>query len=72
MNEGAARLLTKLRTFVESCTDDERELLAVLLGPGLNDLAGTGDDVHGYAMLTSAPQSLADALAEALKQRKNG
>lgn len=70
MNEDAARLLTKLRTFVESCTPEERALMAVLLAPGLNELAdAAGDDVHGYAMTGLSSPGLADALANALQHR---
>lgn len=72
MNEDAARLLSKLRTFVESCTPEERALLAVLLAPGVSELADTaGDDVHGFAMPGLAAPGLADALAAALEARQS-
>lgn len=73
MNEDAARLLSKLRGFVESCTPEEKALMAVLLAPGLNELAdAAGDDVQGYAMTGLSSPSLADALAAAFQHRHGG
>lgn len=69
MPDDAARLLSKLRTFVDGCTPEERALLAVLLAPGINALADTaGDDVLGFSMGVDTPDSLAAALTAALER----
>jgi hypothetical protein len=78
MNEGADRLLGKLRAFVDSCDDHERAMLALLLAPGLGEVyaESDADDVRGYAMGSPVNMdewlspSLSDALAAALRRRR--
>lgn len=77
MTDAASRMLAKLRGFVDSCDDDERAVLAVLLAPGLTAMADTTtagadeDDVQGYAMPTWQTQNLAEALTAAVTRAKS-
>lgn len=65
-DEPAAALLAKVRVFAESLDDAERELFAVLIGPGVEALAG-GDEVEGFGQpSTWEPGSLRDRLSGAV------
>ena len=70
----AAALLDKVRTFAETLTSDERELFAVLIGPGVESLmsppvgAPDDDEVSGFSYEASGgwkPGSLRENLATA-------
>jgi hypothetical protein len=63
----AERLVMKLREFRETLDGDERELLAILLAPGIAQ-AFRSDEVTGYAQSPFAP--LPQALADALRQSR--
>jgi len=66
-HEQAASLLAKVRDFAQTLDDSERELFAVLLGPGVEALAG-GDEVEGFGQRTSwEPGSLRDRLSGAIE-----
>ena len=66
-DEAAARLLEKLRAFVADELDEqERELLAVLLAPGVA-MAYPDDEVVGFSVdwrADAVPEALANALRE--------
>ncbi len=76
----ARSLLGKVRTFVKTqLTDQESEMFATLLAPGVSlAYAEAGDDVTGFGVpseVSSAggdvdwrPGALADALGEALRE----
>ena len=63
----AAALLAKVRDFAQSLDDAERELFAVLIGPGVAALSG-GDEVEGFGQRSSwEPGSLRDRLSGAVE-----
>jgi hypothetical protein len=65
--ESAARLLEKLRAFVtDELDEEERELLAVLLAPGVAK-AFADDEVTGFSA-DWRTTALPDALAETLRR----
>lgn len=65
-DEPAAALLAKVRAFAESLDDAERELFAVLIGPGVEALVG-GDEVEGFGQRNSwEAGSLRDRLSGAV------
>lgn len=72
--ERAASLLDKMRVFAATLDDDERELFAVLIGPGVAALSSPShpesdshDDVVGYTHEPVwTPGSLRSAMAGAL------
>lgn len=58
----ATRLLDKLKHFAASLDDEERELLAALLAPGV---AAAYDEVEGFGTgwsMGTLPRHLADAI----------
>lgn len=71
----AAALLDKVRAFAETLNSDERELFAVLIGPGVETLMsppvpapGDDDEVSGFSYEASGgwkPGSLRESLANA-------
>lgn len=64
--ERARRLLEKVRAFADDLDDDERELFAVLIGPGVEALTDT-DEVSGFGQdQTWEPGSLRDRLSSAV------
>lgn len=72
MSAAATRLLAKLAAFIESCDEEERALLAMLLAPGLGEVYDGEDDVRGFVMSSEPgeePRSLASALGLALERR---
>jgi hypothetical protein len=78
--EVARNLLVKVRTFVRTqLTDEESEMFASLLAPGVSMAYGeAGDDVTGFGASTAGasggdevdwrPDALRGALAEALRE----
>lgn len=67
--DAAARLLGRLRDFAMGLESDERELLAVLVGPGIQELIQPGeDDVTAFGVDTVRwePGSLRERLASAV------
>lgn len=68
----AVALLDKIRTFTETLSSSERELFAVLLGPGVETLMApedSGDEVVGFGHVPAGswqPGSLRDRLATAV------
>lgn len=65
---GAAHLLIdKLKSFAETLEDDERQLLAALLAPGI-DAAWGDPEVNGFSADWS-PTALSDHLASAIRDR---
>lgn len=48
-SDAAARLLGRLRDFAMGLESDERELFAVLVGPGIQELTDGDDDVTGFS-----------------------
>ena len=67
--DAAARLLGRLRAFAMDLDNDERELFAVLVGPGIQELTG-GDEVTGFGAdgLRWEPGSLRSQLAAAVDE----
>ena len=66
-DEQAASLLAKVRDFAQTLDDSERELFAVLIGPGVEALAGD-DEVEGFGQRTAwEPGSLRDRLSGAVE-----
>lgn len=66
----AVALLDKVRSFVDSLSSDERELFAVLIGPGVEALLSPtpdDDEVSGFSHDAGSwkPGSLRDRLATA-------
>jgi hypothetical protein len=67
--DAGARLMTKLRHFIESeLDDDERALLAALLAPGIAQ-AYEEVDVAGYTATVWAPDALPHALVRAIREK---
>lgn len=65
-NDRAQSLLDKVRAFSEGLEPDERELFAVLIGPGVEALAND-DEVSGFAQQARwEPGSLRSQLAGAV------
>lgn len=67
MDPGAAeRMVAKLRAFAADLDPEERELLAMLLAPGVAQ-AYAADDVTGFgtAAFAALPETLATALQSA-------
>jgi serine/threonine protein kinase HipA of HipAB toxin-antitoxin module len=65
-NDATERLLGKLRDFVVALDDDEREVLAALIGPGVALAYRESDDVEAFGM-TWEPQRLPEHLAETVR-----
>ena len=66
IEEPAASLLAKVRDFAQSLDAEERELFAVLIGPGVEALSG--DEVEGFGhQATWEPGSLRDRLSGAVE-----
>nr|WHW29257.1 hypothetical protein [uncultured bacterium] len=67
--DAAARLLGRLRTFVRDLEADEREMFAVLVGPGMQELKHDDDDVAGFGAegMRWEPGSLRSQLAAAVE-----
>ena len=65
-NTPASRLLERLHDFAQNLDDDERELFAVLVGPGMQQLTND-DEVSGFGVEAPRwePGSLRDRLANA-------
>jgi hypothetical protein len=67
-DEATARsLLTKLRDFARTLDDDERELFAVLVGPGVAQALGS-TEVEGFALGGREHDRLARGLAEVYRR----
>ena len=67
--DAATRLLDKLRTFAsDSLDDEERGLLAALIGPGIGMAYREDDEVEGFGVDWS-PSRLPDFLADAIRDR---
>ncbi len=67
--DAAARLLGRLREFALGLEADERELFAVLVGPGIQGLIQSGEeDVTAFGVSTVRwdPDSLRSQLAAAV------
>jgi hypothetical protein len=62
----AEQLLDKVRAFAQTLDDDERELFAALVGPGVALAHRELDDVEGFAS-TWEPKRLPDRLAEVVR-----
>ena len=67
--DAAARLLERLRAFSMELDSDERELFAVLVGPGIQELTDDGNDVTGFGAegIRWEPGSLRSQLAVAVQ-----
>ena len=67
--DAAARLLGRLREFATELQADERELFAVLIGPGIQELTHGEDDVSGFGSegVRWEPGSLRSQLAAAVE-----
>lgn len=67
--DAAARLLGRLREFSMDLEADERELFAVLVGPGIQELTHDDDDVTGFGTEGARwePGSLRSQLAAAVE-----
>lgn len=67
--DAAARLLGRLRDFAMDLESDERELFAVLVGPGIQELTDNDDDVAGFGADAARwdPGSLRAQLASAVQ-----
>jgi hypothetical protein len=67
--DAAARLLGRLRDFAMDLESDERELFAVLVGPGIQELTENDDDVTGFGAtpVRWEPGSLRAQLASAVQ-----
>lgn len=69
--DAAARLLDRLRDFASGLEGDERELLAVIIGPGIRELTQpTDDDVMAFGVdnVRWEPGSLRAQLAAAVAE----
>lgn len=69
--DAAARLLGRLRDFAMGLESDERELFAVLVGPGIHKLTQPADDdvqAFGVESVRWEPGSLRAQLASAVEQ----
>lgn len=66
--DAAARLLTRMRHFAQDLADDERELFAVLVGPGMQELTEPAE-VTGFAAdgVRWEPDTLRGRLAAAVQ-----
>lgn len=66
--DAATRLLGQMREFAQGLADDERELFAVLVGPGMQQLT-EGDEVTGFGSdaVRWEPGSLRAKLADAVQ-----
>jgi len=65
--EATDRLLEKLRTFVADLDDDERQLFAALVGPGVALAYRETDEVVGFGTGWE-PQQLPDHLAASVRE----
>jgi hypothetical protein len=65
---GAQSLIDKLRDFAASLDDQERQLLAALLAPGINAAWNDGDEVTGFAV-DWTPDRLPDHLSSVIRSR---
>jgi hypothetical protein len=65
-DEAAVRLVAKLRSFVAELDDQERELLAVLLAPGVA-MAYPEEEVVGFSVDWRS-SAIPDALVTALRE----
>ncbi len=65
--EATDRLLEKLRTFVADLDDDERQLFAALVGPGVALAYRETDEVVGFGT-GWGPQQLPDHLAASVRE----
>jgi len=69
--DAAARLLGRLREFALGLENDERELFAVLVGPGIRELTQPSeDDVQAFGVdnVRWEPDSLRGQLASAVAE----
>lgn len=68
----ADNLLVKIRSFTESLGPSERQMFAILLSPGVEQLVA-GDEVTGFILPinTWAPNSLRERLAAAISAGGN-
>jgi hypothetical protein len=67
--DAADRLLEKIRRFVATELDDEeRELFATLLAPGVALAHEPQDEVSGFAMTDWRPTALPESLGETLRR----
>ncbi len=67
--DAAARLLARLRDFAMGLESDERELLAVLVGPGIQELTQPDEEevtAFGVDTVRWEPGSLRSQLAAAV------
>ena len=67
--DAATRLLGRLRDFAMNLEGDERELFAVLIGPGIQELTHGDSDVTGFgeSAIRWEPGSLRSQLANAVE-----
>jgi len=67
--DAATRLLDQMRDFAKGLADDERELFAVLVGPGMQQLTEP-DDVTGFGAdgVRWEAGSLRDRLSHAVQE----
>jgi hypothetical protein len=65
----AESLLTKLRDFAGTLDDDERELFAVLVGPGVMKAVGN-TDVEGFSFSGREHDRLARGLIELYRRER--
>ena len=68
--DAASRLLGRLRDFAMGLESDERELLAVLVGPGIKELTQPDEEevtAFGVDTVRWEPGSLRSQLAAAVK-----
>jgi hypothetical protein len=66
-SQATDRLLEKLRTFVAALDDDERQLFAALVGPGVALAYRDTDDVVGFGAGWE-PHQLPDHLAALVRE----
>lgn len=66
-DDAAERLLTKLRAFAAGLTDDEREVFAALVGPGVAMAHRDEDDVEGFTS-TWEPRRLPERLSATIRE----
>ena len=70
----AANMLRRLRSFALSLPEEERVLLAALLGPGValayGESVGSGEDVTGFSMVDWSPAALPAHLAQAVRSQR--
>lgn len=65
--EAAESLIRKLRGFAQELDDDERELLASLLAPGVARAYADDEEVRGFAMEERIGRPLPDSLVAELR-----